>query len=93
MDALVPYLVENALPALAAAADASNRRVPPLVAPVLVALSDLGNSLVLGSNEEILKIHSLGLLDKGVDDLLIGLVPVLDEQTERKGLLQVICSL
>jgi len=130
-----PYLLEKALPSLVAGAKAVDRSTPPLIAHVLVALTDdtsltraavrqkilfymkspfylkmfseagfpvsenesildrLGDSLLLSGDEETLKRRLLELMEKGVDELLVGFVPILDEESERKRLLQLIGSI
>jgi len=56
-------------------------------------LDRLGASLLLSGNEETLKPRLLELLVNGLDELLVAIVPILDEESERKRLLKLIGSL
>ena len=128
----VPYLMDKALPALRAGAQASKRAAPPLVAHVLVALSEdehaaqdaarkriqyytalpfyarmfadaglpvapdgsgldaLVRSLVIHGNEATVAQQLTELLVKGLDELLVLLVPVQDAARETAQLTRLI---
>lgn len=130
----IPYLLEKALPALRAGAEAAQREAPPLVAHVLVALDDdqeaitaavhkhlasaarlpfyarlfaeagmpvsadshsldtLAQTLVISGNEQTVRSRFLELLDNGLDELLLMLLPIKDESQERSRLIQLIAS-
>jgi F420-dependent oxidoreductase-like protein len=131
----VPYLLDKALPALRAGAQARNRPAPPLVAHIPVAISTDGEavekatmarisyytkspfyahmfeeagfpiaadgsgtdvlvkSLVFAGNQAQVERHLRELIASGLDELLLMLVPIADEASEREQLLQVIGSL
>jgi alkanesulfonate monooxygenase SsuD/methylene tetrahydromethanopterin reductase-like flavin-dependent oxidoreductase (luciferase family) len=131
----VPYLVQTALPALRAGAEAKQRPVPPLVAHVLVALStdeatvqaqarqtllryskmpfyaqmfadaglpvdmngngldELARVLVVSGDEATLRTRLTGLLELGLDELLLHPLAVSNEGKARQELLQVVASI
>jgi alkanesulfonate monooxygenase SsuD/methylene tetrahydromethanopterin reductase-like flavin-dependent oxidoreductase (luciferase family) len=133
----LPYLLNQALPALRAGAEARNRPVPPIIAALPVVLSTdeaavlaavrpsvqmmtqvgpyaqmfvqagfagavdgdeaaldaLTQSLVISGDEATVRNRVQELLASGLDELVLGLVPVADEARERKQLLHLIGSL
>jgi len=131
----VPYLLNTAMPALRAGAEASNRPAPPLVAHVLVSMSTdevavqaaaakrvsfytkapfythmfeaagfpigedgagvdaLVKALVIAGNEAQVETRLRELLASGLDELMLMLVPVADEASERARLIRVIGAL
>src|SRR5947209_7676851 len=131
----VPYLLNKALPALQAGAQASRRPTPPLIAHVLVALSEdenaaqeaarkrlrsyirlpfynrmfadaglpvapdgtgldaLASSLVVFGNEASVAQQLTELLARGLDELLVLLVPVQDAAREQAQLAHLIGSM
>ncbi len=131
----VPYLLDKALPALRAGAEASNRPAPSLIAHIPVALSTdeeavqkaamqrisyytkapfyahmfaeagfpieadgsgthaLVKSLVVAGDQAKVQQQLRELIQSGLDELLLMLVPVTDETREREQLLQIIASL
>ncbi|GHO96157.1 LLM class F420-dependent oxidoreductase [Reticulibacter mediterranei] len=130
----VPYLLEQALPALRAGAEEKSRPAPPVVACLPVAFSTddatvsvamrqfiqqlaqastyarmfaqagwasamngdeaalnaLARTLVISGNEEIVRDRVQELLASGLDELLLLVIPIVDEATERKQLLHLI---
>ncbi len=131
----VPYLLDTALPALRAGAQARNRPAPPLVAHVLLAMSSdevavqaaaakrvsfytkapfyihmfnaagfpigedgagvdaLVKALVIAGNEAQVETRLRELLASGLDELMLMLVPVADEASERAQLIRVMGAL
>jgi alkanesulfonate monooxygenase SsuD/methylene tetrahydromethanopterin reductase-like flavin-dependent oxidoreductase (luciferase family) len=133
----IPYLLEQALPALRAGAEAYQRPTPPLIAHVTVALSTdeaavltakrkrvqmaartgpyarmfakagfadalegdekeldaLAMTLGISGDEATLQSKIKELLASGLDELMLQLIPIVDEATERKQLLQLVGSL
>ncbi len=131
----VPYLLDTALPALRAGAQAQHRPAPPLVAHIPVAIStdeaavqaaamqrvsfytkapfyaymfaaagfpiasdgtgvaELVKALLVAGNEAQVEKRLRELLASGLDELLLMLVPVVDEARELELLMQVIASL
>jgi alkanesulfonate monooxygenase SsuD/methylene tetrahydromethanopterin reductase-like flavin-dependent oxidoreductase (luciferase family) len=133
----IPYLLNQALPALRTGAEAAQRPVPPLIAHITVALSTdeqavlatkrkriqrtspvgpyarmfalagfaealngdeqaldaLAQSLVISGDEATLSSKIKGLLDSGLDELMLQLLPIADEENERKRLFQLVGSL
>ena len=131
----VPYLLDTALPALRAGAQARNRPAPPLVAHILVAMSTdeaavqaatmkrvsfytkapfyvhmftaagfpvgedgagvgaLVKALVVAGTEAQVATRLRELLVSGLDELMLMLVPVADEASEREQLMRVIGAL
>jgi alkanesulfonate monooxygenase SsuD/methylene tetrahydromethanopterin reductase-like flavin-dependent oxidoreductase (luciferase family) len=133
----LPYLLNQALPAMRAGAEASKRPVPPLTVPVTIAMSTdeaavlaavrqqlkgmtqlgpyanmfvqagfagavkgdeaqldaLARSLTISGDEATVRHRLQELLASGLDELLLGLVPIADEERERKQLFHLIGSL
>ena len=131
----VPYLLNTAMPALRAGAQARNRPAPPLVAHIMVAMSTdevavqaaaarrisfytkapfylhmfaaagfpigedgagvdaLVKALVVAGNEAQVETRLRELLVSGLDELMLMLVPVADEASEREQLIRVIARL
>ena len=131
----VPYLLNKALPALRAGAEAWHRPAPPLVAHIPVALSEdedamlaaarkriqyyttapfyarmfedaglpvspdgagldaLVRSLVVFGNEASVARQLTALLDQGLDELLVMLIPVQDAARERAQIARLIGSM
>ena len=131
----VPYLLNTAMPALRAGAQARNRPTPPLVAHIMVAMSTdevavqaaaakrisfytkapfylhmfaaagfpigedgagvdaLVKALVVAGNEAQVETRLRELLVSGLDELMLMLVPVADEASEREQLIRVIGAL
>jgi F420-dependent oxidoreductase-like protein len=131
----VPYLLDKALPALRAGAQAQKRPAPPLIAHIPIVMSTdetavqeaamsrisyytkapfyahmfaeagfpiaadgsgtdaLVKSLVVAGNQAQVGQRLRELIASGLDELLLMLVPVADEASEREQLLQTIASL
>jgi alkanesulfonate monooxygenase SsuD/methylene tetrahydromethanopterin reductase-like flavin-dependent oxidoreductase (luciferase family) len=145
----IPYLLEQALPALRAGAEAHKRPAPPLLAHVTVAMSTdeeavlavkrqrvqmaarigpyartgasvvfgpyarmfekagfadalegdekaldaLARTLVISGDEVTVQNKIKELLASGLDELMLQLIPITDEATERKQLLHLVGSL
>lgn len=133
----VPYLLNQALPALRAGAEASQRPAPPVIAHVQVAMSTneeavlatkrqtikmagqygpyarmyvkagfagaltgdekeidaLIRSQVVSGDEETVKNCLKELLASGLDELLLQLIPIVDEAKEWQQLLRLVGSL
>ncbi|GHO95530.1 LLM class F420-dependent oxidoreductase [Reticulibacter mediterranei] len=133
----IPYLLDQALPALQAGAKAAQRPAPPLIAHITIALSTderavlatkrkriqmaipvgpyarmfalagfaealngdeqaldaLAQSLVISGDEATLRSKIKELLDSGLDELMLQLLPITDEESERKRLFQLVGSL
>jgi F420-dependent oxidoreductase-like protein len=133
----IPYLLESALPALRAGAEAKNRPTPPVIAHVQVALSTdeaavrararqgvqiasrfgpyarmfakagfprvvdgdegeidaLAQMLVVSGTEATVRNRLEELLTSGLDELMLHLVPIVGEASERERLLHLIGSL
>jgi alkanesulfonate monooxygenase SsuD/methylene tetrahydromethanopterin reductase-like flavin-dependent oxidoreductase (luciferase family) len=133
----IPYLLDQALPALRSGAESHQRPAPPVIAHVQVALSTdeaavhavkrpglqaamqygpfarmfaqagfsgalngseselnaLIRTLVISGNEATVQERMKELLASGLDELMLQLVPIADEETERKQLLQLVGSL
>jgi F420-dependent oxidoreductase-like protein len=132
-----PYLLESALPALRAGAEAKNRPTPPVIAHVRVALSTddvavrararqgvqiaarfgpyarvfakagfpnvvdgdegeidaLAQMLVVSGTEATVRHRLEELLASGLDELMLHMLPIGDETSEREQLLHLIGSL
>ena len=128
----VPYLLRTGIPALRTSAAAVGRSAPPMVAHILVALSDDRNSilsaghqlldfyakipfyanmfsnadfqptsdqtvpdalvdnLVISGNEDIVAARFTELLAKGLDELMVSLVPIKDAVNEMRQLMHLI---
>jgi alkanesulfonate monooxygenase SsuD/methylene tetrahydromethanopterin reductase-like flavin-dependent oxidoreductase (luciferase family) len=133
----IPYLLNQALPALRAGAEAAQRPAPPLIAHISIALNTdeqavlearrkgiqmalsigpyarmfalagfaealngdeqtldaLARSLVISGDEATLHSKIKELLDSGLDELMLQLLPIADEESERKRLFQLVGSL
>ncbi|GHO72641.1 LLM class F420-dependent oxidoreductase [Ktedonobacter sp. SOSP1-85] len=133
----IPYLLDQALPALRAGAEETSRPVPPVVACLPVALSTdeaavlvaarqlvqqliqtstyahmfalagwasavdddemalqaLARTLVISGNETTVRDRVQELLTSGLDELLLLVIPIVDEVMERKQVLHLIGSL
>src|SRR5918993_5199715 len=119
----VPYLLSTGIPLLRKAATANGRsNPPPLVAHVVVALSqdrdsvmvaghkmfadagfpltsdkkvtdDLVNNMIISGNEDTVATSLTKLLDAGLDELMVSLVPVVDEKYQQTQLMRLIGQL
>ena len=133
----IPYLLNQALPALRAGAGAAQRPAPPLIAHITVALSTdkqavqearrkgiqralpigpyarmfalagfagalngdekeldaLAQTLVISGDEDTLHSKIKELLDGGLDELMLQLLPIADGDAERKRLFELVGSL
>jgi alkanesulfonate monooxygenase SsuD/methylene tetrahydromethanopterin reductase-like flavin-dependent oxidoreductase (luciferase family) len=133
----IPYLLNQALPALRAGAATARRPAPPLIAHITVALSTdeqavlaarregiqralaiapyarmfalagfaealngdeqvqdaLAQALIISGDEDTLRGKIKELLDSGLDELMLQLLPIADEESERQRLFQLVGSL
>lgn len=133
----IPYLLNQALPALRAGAEAAQRPAPPLIAHISIALSTdeqavlearrkgiqralaigpyarmfalagfagalngdeqaldaLAQTLIISGDEATLRGKIKELLDSGLDELMLQLLPIANEESERKRLFLLVGTL
>ena len=54
---------------------------------------DLVNNMIISGNEDIVATSLTKLLDAGLDELMVSLVPVVDEKNEQTQLMRLIAQL